>query len=452
VTAPREQVACPPPSAFDAVALGLDAAPASPLPRRVLHALLALIVAALAAVALGRVDVVAVAEGRLVPRTLLKIVQPAEAGVVREILVEEGAAVVAGQLLLRLDSRLAEADVRLLRHEVVARSLQLRRIAAELADAPLAAHPGDPHEAYEQALAQYRANRAAHDDQVAQAGAAVARLAQELAAAREVERKLARTVPMAQSVSARFDRLREEGFVSEVAALDRERERVEREQDLAAQAHTVRALDAALAQAQRQLEGTRSAYRRSLTAERAEALAQQARVREELDKQLTRREHVELAAPEAGVVKDLATRTAGTVVAAGTVLVTLVPAGDPIEAEVLVRNDDAGFVRTGQRAEVKVAAFPFQKYGMVAGEVLRVGPDAVESPSQVPRGAGEAALPATYRARLALASGSLPFEGERLALAPGMAVHAEIHLGRRPLLDYLLGPVQKAWHEAARER
>jgi HlyD family secretion protein len=452
VTALREPVARSPTAAFDAVALGLDATPVSPLPRRVLHALLALLAAALAAVAWGRVDVVAVAEGRLVPRTLLKIVQPAEAGVVREILVEEGAAVVAGQPLLRLDARLAEADVRLVKHEVVARSLQLRRIAAELADVPLAAHPGDPHEAYEQALAQYRANRTAHADQLAQAGAAVTRLGQELAAAREVERKLARTVPMAQSVSARFDRLRDEGFVSEVAALDRERERVEREQDLAAQTHTVRALDAALAQAQRQLEGTHSAYRRALTAERAEALAQLARAREELDKQLTRREQVELAAPEAGVVKDLATRTAGTVVAAGTVLVTLVPAGDPLEAEVLVRNDDAGFVRPGQRAEVKVAAFPFQKYGMVAGEVLRVGPDAFESPSQAPRAAGESPLPATYRARLVLAAASLPFEGARLALVPGMAVHAEIHLGRRTLVDYLLGPVQKAWHEAARER
>jgi HlyD family secretion protein len=446
---PQRELARAPPQAFDALTLRLDESPPSPLPRRVLHVLLALLAAAVAAIAIGRVDVVAVAEGRLVPRTLLKVVQPAEAGVVREILVDEGAVVVAGQPLLRLDARLMDADVRALSHEVIARSLQLRRIAAELADAMLARHPGDPAEAYENALAQFRANRSAHADQLAQVGAAVTRLAQELAAAREVERKLARTVPMAQSVSARFDRLRQEGFVSELAALDRERERVEREQDLAAQVHSVRALDAALAQAQRQLEGTRSAYRRALTAERAEALTQLARVREELDKQLLRREQVELTAPQAGVVKELATRTAGSVVAAGAVLVTLVPSGDPLEAEVQVRNDDVGFVRPGQRAEVKVIAFPFQKYGMLTGEVLQVGPDAVEAAQAGSRAGGE---PAAYRARLALAEASLPFEGTRLALAPGMLVHAEIHLGRRALVDYLLGPVQKAWHESARER
>lgn len=436
---------------FDPLALGLDDAPPSPLPRRVLYLLLALLAGTGIAIAFGQVDVVAVAEGRLVPRTLLKIVQPAEAGVVREVLVEEGAEVVAGQPLLRLDARLADADVRILRREVLVRTLELRRIAAEADDAALHRHADDPPEAYAHTLAQARANRRAHADQVAQAGAAVARLERELAAARVVEGKLVRTVPMVQTVAARFDRLRGEGFVSELAALERERERVEREADLAAQAHTVHALEASLAQARRQLDGVRSSYQRTLATERSAALAQLARAREELDKQLTRREHVELVAPQAGLVKELATRTAGSVVAAGTVLVTLVPAGDALEAEVLVRNDDAGFVRPGQRAEVKVAAFPFQKYGMVQGEVLRVGPDATEAapPSRL---AGDATPAFTYRARVALGAASLAFEGSRLALAPGMLVQAEIHLGRRPLLDYLLGPVRKAWHEAARER
>lgn len=440
-----------PADAFDALTLGLDASPASPLPRHVLHALLALLALILIAVAVGRVDVVAVAEGRLVPRTLLRIVQPAEAGIVRDILVEEGAMVLAGQPLLRLDARVAEADLRMLRHAAAIHDLQLRRIDAELGIAPLARQAGDPLEAFEQAQAQYRANRAAHDDAAAQAASAVARARQELASAREVERKLARTVPMLQTVAARFDRLRAEGFVSELAALDRDRERVEREQDLAAQAHAVRALEASLAQAERQLVAIGSGQRRTLAAERAEAAAQRARIREEIDKQLVRREQVELVAPEAGIVKEIATRTVGSVVAAGTVLVTMVPAGDALEAEVHVRNDDAGFVRPGQRAAVKVVGYPFQKYGLLDAQVGRVAADASDPPA-APRAATDGDASGGYRARLALASQSLPFDGVRLPLVPGMAVSAEIHLGRRALLDYLLAPVQKAWHEAARER
>lgn len=441
-------------SEFDALALELAEAPPSPVPSRVLALLLALLAGTTVAVATGRVDVVAVADGRLVPRTLVKIVQPAEAGVVREILVDEGALVVAGQPLLRLDSRLADADARLLRREAAQRALDLRRIEAELADAPLVRHPGDPAEAFEQAHAQHRANRLAHADAMAQAESAVARLTQEIAAAREVERKLARTVPMVQTVASRYESLRAEGFVSELAALERERERVEREQDHAAQAHTVRSLEAALAQARRARDAARSTYRRALATERAAALAQLARAREELDKQLVRLDRIDLVAPEAGTVKEVAVRTRGSVVAAGTVLVTLVPAGEALEADVVVANDDAGFVRAGQRAEVKVAAYPFQKYGLLPAEVLRVAADADDPQPGAGRSAapGERSAPAGYRARLALAAHSLAFDGTRLPLAAGMLVSSEIHLGRRPLLDYLLAPVQKAWHEAARER
>lgn len=441
-------------TAFDAALLRLEATPPSPLPRRLLHVLLALLAVLALALFAGRLDIVAIAEGRLVPRTLLKIVQPADAGVVREILVEEGMAVVAGQPLVRLDARLVDADLRAQRSELAQRTLQLRRVDAELAAQlnaqPLIRQPDDPDDLFARAQAQLAANRAAYGDALAQAGAQVSRLRQELSAALQIEEKLSRTVPIAQTMAVRYDRLRQEGFVSELFALERERDRIEREQDLAAQRHTVEALRASLEQSTRQHAQVGSNYHRQLHAERAEISGQVARMREELDKQLVRREHIELTSPQAGVVKELATRTVGSVVGAGTVLVTLVPAGDALEAEVTVRNEDAGFVRAGQRAQLKVAAFPFQKYGLVEAEVLRIGPDSTEpSGGRVP---GEAQVPGGYRARLVLTAQSLSFDGARLSLTSGMLASAEIHLGHRALLQYLLAPVQKAWHEAARER
>jgi hemolysin D len=438
-------------AAFDPALLRLEETPPSPLPRRLLHALLALLAVLAVALFAGRLDVVVVAEGRLVPRTLLKIVQPADAGVVREILVEEGMAVVAGQPVLRLDARLADADLRAHRIDLAQRLLQLRRLDAELEGDSLERHPDDPADLFARAAAQLSANRAAYGDAVAHASAQVARIEQELSAAFEVQEKLNRTVPIAQTMAVRYDRLRQEGFVSELFALERERDRIEREQDLRAQRHTVRALQASLDQATRQHAQVASNHRRQLHAERAEANAQVARLREELDKQLVRREHIELMSPQAGVVKELAIRTVGTVVSAGTVLLTLVPAGDALEAEVIVRNEDAGFVRAGQRAQLKVAAYPFQKYGLIDAEVLRIGPDATEASTNRPSG-DETQLPGGYRARVALSAQSLAFDGSRLTLSPGMLVSAEIHLGHRALLHYLLAPVQKAWHEAARER
>ena len=81
------------------------------------------------------------------------------------------------------------------------------------------------------------------------------------------------------------------------------------------------------------------------------------------------------------MIKDLATQTPGTVVASGTILMTLVPQGETLRAEVWVSNQDIGFVRAGQPVKVKLAAYPFQKYGMLDARVAQVSGDATEAPS-----------------------------------------------------------------------
>jgi HlyD family secretion protein len=60
--------------------------------------------------------------------------------------------------------------------------------------------------------------------------------------------------------------------------------------------------------------------------------------------------------------------------------------------------------------------------------------------------------PLAFRALVELAEQQLVTGGERYALQPGMQVAGEIHLGTRSILEYVLSPVQKAFHEAARER
>src|SRR5687767_11912988 len=108
--------------------LAIQQRPPSPMPRAVLWTLLALLAILLLWSLIGKLDIVASAEGKLVPQTYVKIVQPADAGIVREILVTEGDRVRAGQVLLRLDTTLSEADTAIVAKEVELRSLQLRRI------------------------------------------------------------------------------------------------------------------------------------------------------------------------------------------------------------------------------------------------------------------------------------------------------------------------------------
>ena len=96
----------------------------------------------------GKLDVVASAQGRLVPQTLLKIVQPAEPGVVRDLLVDEGDLVAAGQALVRLDTTVARAERAGVDSELMRQRMQLRRVRAELAQRPMLRRAGDDAELF----------------------------------------------------------------------------------------------------------------------------------------------------------------------------------------------------------------------------------------------------------------------------------------------------------------
>ncbi|HXF67003.1 MAG TPA: HlyD family type I secretion periplasmic adaptor subunit [Burkholderiales bacterium] len=425
--------------------------PPSPLARLVLHLLLGLFGVALLWAGFGRLDIVAVAQGKLVPQSFLKIVQPAEPGIVREILVKEGEAVSEGQVLIRMDTRLSEADARALKAELDRRRLQLRRIEAELAGRSLERAPEDPPALYAQTEALLEARRRAYLDALGAEQATLARARHDLESALEVEDKLKKTLPIYKDQADSWDRLAREGFAGRLLALERRRAFLEAEQDLRAHAKVVAGLKALIAQSERRIAQIASNYRRELASERAEAEAAHHKLAQDWDKLQHRRELLELRAPQAGVVKDLATHTPGTVVAAGTILLTLVPHEGPLVAEVWVSNADAGFVQENQKARVKLAAYPFQKYGVLEGVVRQIGADAQEKQDASP-GAGGEPKQSAYRALVVLERDHLQSAGRRLPLRPGMQVSAEIHLGTRTVLEYLVSPVRKIVHEAGRER
>ena len=435
----------------------MQAKPPSPLGRTLLWTVLALVAATLAWAALARLDVVAVADGKLVPAGYLKIVQPTEQGVVKEILVREGQAVREGEVLMRMDPAISDAEGRALATSYHTLNLGLRRLDAQLAGGALAREKDDPADLFAQAQAQYHANVGAYQSALAQERSVLERAREELASAEQVKAKLLAVLPHYRDQELAFEKLTREGYAGRLLYTDKRRERIEREQDLRNQEHVINAAKASIVQSEKRLAQIAADYRRNLQAERAGIVPQLERARGELAKQAHRHGFLELRAPQGGVVKDLATHTPGTVVAPGTILMTIVPRDERLRAEVWVSNDDIGFVRAAQPARLKLAAFQFQKFGMLDGEVVQVSADASESPNPNTRsgslaGRERAVAPLAFRALVELKSQALESGGRRYALAPGMQVVAEIHLGERTVLEYLLSPVQKAFHEAARER
>jgi HlyD family secretion protein len=445
------------PADFSPPLLRIQERPPAPLAGWMLRTLVALVAGVLLWAALGPLDIVAVADGKLVPSGYLKIVQPAEQGIVREILVQEGEQVSAGQILIRMDPVLSDADTRAVQAEYHNKRLALRRVDAQLAGKRFSREKGDPAELAAQVEAQYAANLRAYENALAQERSLLEKARHDLAATRETRTKLEQVLPHYVEQDKAFEKLTRDGFAGRIISAEKRRERIEKEQDLRAQEFIIGANQALIEQSEKKLAQIGADYRRSLQTERMELAGQFERARQELAKNQHRRELLELRAPEAGTVKDLATHTAGTVAMPGTILMTLVPRGEQLLAEVWVSNQDVGFVREGQQVKMKLAAFQFTKYGMVDGAVRQVSADATEAPSPNTRsdaltGRDRPMGPLAYRAIVELKSQHLETDGERYALAPGMQVAAEINLGTRTVLEYLLSPVRKAFHEAGRER
>jgi hemolysin D len=437
--------------------IGLQQTPPSPLPRMVLRGLMLLLLAMLIWSYFGRLDVVAVAEGKLVPVSYLKIVQPSEAGIVREIAIKEGQTVQAGQVLVRMDANQAEADSKTILQELQHQTLQLRRVEAELSGAPFVRQKEDAPDMFLKVNAAYQANRRALEDDVAAERATQQKAQSDLASTLEVQHKLEQTLPSYQAQEAAYKELVADGFAGKLMGQDKQRERIEKEQDLRAQEYNAKSLQATITQSNKRLAQVQSDYRQKLEAERVTTFADLQKLQQEWAKQSHKNSLLELKAPQAGVIKDLATHTPGTVVSPGTVLMTLVPNNEALHAEVWLKNEDAGFVHEGQAVKVKLMAYPFQKYGMLDGEVTQVSADATDKPNQQQQNNADANMntattPSTYKTIIKLNQQHLTIDQDRLNMTAGMQVAAEIKLADQTVMEYLLSPVRKAFHEAARER
>ena len=216
------------------------------------------------------------------------------------------------------------------------------------------------------------------------------------------------------------------------------------------------ALNATIAAQQMRISQIQSNYQSELQKELADIRQRISQLQPTLDKSVYREGLMDLKAPQDGIVKDLATTTVGAVVQPGSVVLTIVPKGVQLYADVAIKNEDVGFVRVGQRAQIKLATYPFQRHGMLKGKVIHISADATEAPRQnSAEGAPAEGQPAgaTYKAHIALDQQTLnDAHGNKLVITAGMQVVAEITQGQRTVLEYLLSPVRKTVQEAGRER
>ncbi len=428
---------------FLPAALELQETPPSPVGRATGAVIMLLFVAGVVWAALGEMDIVAVAAGKIVPSDRSKVIQPLEAGVVRTIGVANGQRVAPQDVLIELDATAADADVARLANEAQAAALQAGRLRALLAGADALVVPaaGDAAMvALQQGLLADQ--RQEHTARLESARLQVRERQAGVALTRAHIARLEAVLPLLEERAGAMADLERRNYGSRMAFLELEEKRVDKARELVMLGHQLARDQAAMEDARTRLAHITAEARRGWHAALAEHETRLRSITEELHKAEGRRRGQRLVAPIGGVVQQLAVHTVGGVVTPAQTLMVIVPEEDRLEVEAWVENKDAGFVRRGHPAQVKVEAFPFTRYGTVAGTIVDLSREAVAV-----EGAG-----LVYPARVALARTAVEVAGRAVALAPGMNVTVEIKTGRRRLLEYFLSPLLRGLDESARER
>jgi hemolysin D len=447
--------------------------PPSPVRMALILIIGAFVVAALVWSWFGRIDIVAVAQGKIQPAGRVKVIEPLETAKIAAIRVENGAHVKAGDLLIEMEAGDAAAEESNARASYVAFHAEALRRAAALdaagkrqLDAKTIAWEAEtppPIRAREEQvlagdLSQLADVVGSMDAQIHQKQVERDRLDGTIAAQERLVATLQERVAMRTS-------LVQSGSGARSALIDA---RETKEYHETQRATSLGQRDAAAANLEvlgRERDKAFSNFIADNGQKLAEAQKQADDSREKLVKARLKSERTKLTSPIDGTVYGLSVTTIGQVVTSGEQLLRIVPQGAALEIECYLANRDAGFVKPGQQAVVKIESFPFTRYGTMAATVERVSSDAIPEPdaqqaeSDPAHGRKDKAFAGAQRTQnlvfpvtLKPAGKIMSVDGQRVPLTPGMAVDVEIATGNRRILEYLFSPLVETASRAMKER
>ncbi len=432
---------------FLPAALALRETPVSPLPRVAMWLLILFAVLAVLWAVFGRLDVVVVAQGKIVPNDRVKVVQPIETATVKAIHVTDGQPVKAGDVLIELDATAAQADTARLEKELAAARLQAARAEALLSgldgsEPVLDDLTGIDRDRMREARRLLRSQWMEYRSRLERIEADTSRREAELRSTQEVVKTIESTLPIVKRRSEVFQQLFERQAVSEQEYLERKRELIEQEGNLATQLEKLKEAQAAVLEVRKQ-KALLVAETRRVTLDGWHEADQKVNANsQELVKARQRSKLMKLHAPVDGFVQQVAVHTVGGVVTPAQALMVVVPKDDALEVEAFVENKDIGFVRTGQEAEIKIETFSYTKYGTVHAKVTQVSNDAINDEK---RGL-------IYSSRVKPERSSVRVGQRYVNLSPGMAVTVEIKTDKRRVIEYFLTPLLQYGSESLRER
>ncbi len=427
--------------------LELMETPVHPAPQWTGRVLMLLVATVVLIALIGRLDIVAVAPGQLMPDVHVKLIQPAVTGVVRQINVVNGQQVHVGQVLMELDPTQAQADVDQAHSDVMNAQLALNLAESLLRSQQSGQSPtvadvaGATTERQVEVQHLAAASWKEYNEKQAALQSELLKRQQEQKSTQAEIIKLERTLPLARQEADDFRTLAHQQYVSTHEYLDKQKLAIEQAQELSAQQSHALELQAGIEEQQHELDANAATFRQDQLGRIDKAQQQWHQALDDAARAGVRRQRTLLTAPVSGTVQNLTVHTVGGVVTTAQTLMEVVPE-DALDVEAKVTNKDIGFINPGQRAIIKIETFPYTRYGYMVGRVIQVSTDAIQDKK----------MGAVFLTHITIPSNKFHVGNKMVNLTPGMQVTAEIKTGKQSVAHYFLSPLLETGEDSLRER
>jgi len=390
--------------------------------------------------------IVSVAVGEVKPSSRVKQIQHLEGGIVEEILVREGQEVTQGQPLMTLSTTRNDADLAELNARLRTRRVDRIRLIAEIEGAETVTFPPDLEEEAPQLTDNARAMFETRRQQAAaEAGRLSKQVQQRQQEIRAIETHYASAKESLALVDEQFQissDLLAKGITNRYSHLELQREVQRIKGEIAQDREAIKGAKAALASAESGLEEARLNRLEGTRIELAAVETELSELGERLRKFEDTLDRTTIRAPVAGTVKEMAVATVGGVVQAGETVFTIVPEGDVLVVEARLAPHEAGYVRPGQRAVIRLNSAELARFGNMEGKVEEISPDRLTSEDGEPY----------FRVRISAERSFFESKDTRYELFPGTQVIANIQTGERTVMDYITAPLVSEGRRALLER
>lgn len=410
-----------------------------------LFAIVAFLVIFVTWAAFAPLDEVTRGQGRVIPSSQIQSIQHLEGGIISEILVREGERVNAGDVLGRVSSPTANAELR----DNLTRFYQLSAAMARLEAESEGREPQWPDRVRREAPAVLADAQLEYSTRQERYRAEIATVEQQISQRRsEIQENQARASRAGSALGILGEELRinqsleGQGAVSRVEVLRLQRQASDLRGEITGANASIARAQGGLQEAQRRMEERRANFRQEAFRDMAQRRSELSSVTEQIEARRDRVQRTDVRSPVIGIVNRINISTIGGVVQPGAEIMTIVPIEDSLVIEAQIRPQDIGFIRPDQNATIKITAYDFSIYGGLTGRIENISADTITDQQ------GNA----FFKVRLRTNQAFLGPADHPLPIITGMQATVEILTGRKTVLEYMLHPILRARDSALRER